>query len=629
MKLRFEGSISDLEEGLAELCPELGIIRDEQGVSVTVEKTGRYRLEVSVEKGRATIRFKEKIHFFRGLGLLMEKLRQGEEGRVEEVPRFTMNGAMFDCSRNAVLRPETIRMVMRRMALMGLNMLMLYTEDTYEVPKVPYFGYLRGRYAQDEIRSLDAYAARFGIELIPCIQTLAHLASFLQWKAADGVRDTEDVLLAGSKETHSLIEKMVDAVASAFSTRRIHIGMDEAFALGRGRYLDRHGYRRPFDIMSEHLQEVLTITREKGLQPMIWSDMFFRLGSRDHAYYDLETEIPEEAIRRVPQDVRFVYWDYYHTDPDFYRQFIAMHRRFGSDPVFAGGVWTWNGPAINYDKSFRTTDAALTACKETGIREVFATLWGDDGAETNMLSGLLGLQFFAEHGYADRVDRDQLYRRFALCVGAEAEDFLTLGRFDLLPGANREDLTPDNPTKFLLWQDPLLGLFDRHVEGIPVASYYSNLSRDLERCLERSGTWRFLFETPLRLAETLILKGDLGIRLKKAYEAGDRETLGRLAEEEIPELYRRVESLRHAHRAQWLETMKPFGWEVLDIRYGGLLTRLESTGSRLVGYLKGEVQRIEELEEKRLFFDSHQPSEGVGKANLYSRIASPSVMGFR
>lgn len=44
---------------------------------------------------------------------------------------------------------------------------------------------------------------------------------------------------------------------------------------------------------------------------------------------------------------------------------------------------------------------------------------------------------------------------------------------------------------------------------------------------------------------------------------------------------------------------KPFGWEVLDLRYGGLLARLESMHKRLVAYLDPEdpsVTRIEELE---------------------------------
>lgn len=40
---------------------------------------------------------------------------------------------MVDCSRNGVLRLESVNTLLCNMALMGLSMLQLYTEDTYEV----------------------------------------------------------------------------------------------------------------------------------------------------------------------------------------------------------------------------------------------------------------------------------------------------------------------------------------------------------------------------------------------------------------------------------------------------------------------------------------------------------------
>ena len=62
---------------------------------------------------------------------------------------------------------------------MGLNAVCLYTEDTYEVPNEPFFGYLRGRYETSELKELDDYAADFGIEMFPCIQTLGHMEQVL------------------------------------------------------------------------------------------------------------------------------------------------------------------------------------------------------------------------------------------------------------------------------------------------------------------------------------------------------------------------------------------------------------------------------------------------------------------
>jgi len=65
---------------------------------------------------------------------------------------------MIDCSRNGVLKPESVYFFLRNMALMGLNMLQLYTEDTYEIENEPFFGYLRGKYTAKELSAIDDYA---------------------------------------------------------------------------------------------------------------------------------------------------------------------------------------------------------------------------------------------------------------------------------------------------------------------------------------------------------------------------------------------------------------------------------------------------------------------------------------
>lgn len=49
----------------------------------------------------------------------------------------------------------------------------------------------------------------------------------------------------------------------------------------------------------------------------------------------------------------------------------------------------------------------------------------------------------------------------------------------------------------------------------------------------------------------------------------------------------------------WFSTYKPFGWEVLDLRYGGLQSRLETMHERLIAYLdvkESSVTKLEELE---------------------------------
>ena len=88
---------------------------------------------------------------------------------------------MIDCSRNGVMKVEAVKNWIDITADMGYNTVMLYIEDTYEVNNNPYFGYGRGRYSKQELKEIDAYAVKNGMEFIPCIQTLAHLNAIVNW----------------------------------------------------------------------------------------------------------------------------------------------------------------------------------------------------------------------------------------------------------------------------------------------------------------------------------------------------------------------------------------------------------------------------------------------------------------
>lgn len=151
----------------------------------------------------------------RGVGLAVENSHL-DRFTLLETPRFSTNGLMLDCSRNAVASLPTLKTLIRQLALMGHNTLMLYTEDTYTVEGQPYFGYMRGRYTETELRELDEYASSFGIELVPCIQTLAHLQSALQWDAYRDIRDIDDILLADDERTYALIADMIGACRRLF-----------------------------------------------------------------------------------------------------------------------------------------------------------------------------------------------------------------------------------------------------------------------------------------------------------------------------------------------------------------------------------------------------------------------------
>ena len=624
MHLMFQGDTTELHQGIELLSSDLGFGITEDGLCVTIVKR-KGNIAVSRKNGSAIICYEQKVHFYRALCLLMEQIKSDKEFHIEQEPQFQSVCAMVDCSRGGVLKVESIKTLVRKIARMGYDSLMMNSSDTYTIDNYPYFGYMRGRYSFNELKECDDYADIFGIEVIPCIQTLAHLTEALQWDYATPLKDTEDVLLVGSEKTYDFIEKMIASVSAPFRSKRIHIGMDEAFDLGRGKYLDINGVTDKLQIMMEHLTRTTEICDKYELKPMIWSDMLFKYFSKSGDYYDLESVLSKEDLDKIPKQVQLVFWDYHHTKENDYAIMLKKHKECRNDIVFAGGICTWHGLAVNYGLSFATTNAALPVCKKAGIKEVIATVWGDNGTESNYLSSVLGLQLFAEHAYLEKINTSDFRRRFETCTNASFDAFMDLQYFDVVPGVNPEITgSYSNPHKYLLWQDILLGLFDKNTEGLNLNAHYKKLAHKMECYKNENEEWSYFFDVMVKLATVLSIKSEIGTGIKRNYDEKNIEILRRYAKNELPELRRCVKRLRDAHRVQWLKIYKPFGWEILDIRYGGLLSRIDTAILRIEEYTNGAIDTIEELEQERLPFGNEK--EGLCFCNQYSRIVSASPL---
>ena len=132
----FIGDIKELEDLLSEeeykICENAEVIKGD-------------RLCVFGKDGKYKITYNKKTEFFRAFSILKHKISKGEENFcIEEKRKFDSCGIMLDVSRNAVMKTEAVKEYIKYMAKMGINMLMLYTEDTFRMEKYPYFGYLRG-----------------------------------------------------------------------------------------------------------------------------------------------------------------------------------------------------------------------------------------------------------------------------------------------------------------------------------------------------------------------------------------------------------------------------------------------------------------------------------------------------
>ena len=591
-----------LKEAIDLVVADLGItvVDDGADVTVTAKEVKTNILTVEYKNGEAAILYGGGAsRFLRGLATLNSWVESGiTEKSITETPHFTANGAMIDVSRGAVLTVGAVKLMLRKMALMGLNTFMLYTEDTYEIEGRPYFGYMRGRYTKDEIREIDAYALTLGIELIPCIQVLGHLDKMLRWNCTAPYRDTSSVMLVGTDATYELIGEMLDTVSECFTTRRIHIGMDETHDLGTGSSLDVFGYRERAELFMEHLNRVAEMVRERGLTAMMWSDMFFRLAGKDIAdfnEYDARVKIPENFRELVPQGVQQVFWNYDHNDEEFFDINLKNHFNFCDKVAIAGSIWTESGVTVNAYRALGNARAITTSAIKNGVREVFMTAWNNSGEGCLMLA-LLGLSWYADTDYRGYFDEDGARETFKNAMGLNYDDFYALDNIEHIGG------TKFAMSKVLFWNDPLIGLIDKHIEHIDAGKFYREKSECYAALPADQGEFTPVFDVVKALTSLLENKADFGVRLKRAYDANDHDTLAAMRDE-CDVVIEKIQAYADVQYKMWFTYHKPFGWEVLDLRYGGLVNRFTTAKNRIEAYLVGEIDKIGELHEERMRFD--------------------------
>ena len=499
--------------------------------------------------------------------------------------------AMLDMSRNGVMLPEKVKEYIDILAKMGYNALMLYTEDTYEVAGEPLFGYLRGAYTAAEIKDIDRYAQEKGIELIPCIQTLAHLNCIFRWKEYRQINDLDDILLIGAERTYQLIENMFLTLQKNFTSRTVLIGMDEAHLVGRGKFADANGFLNRFEIMCEHLKKVSAIAERYGFETLMWSDMLLRLVNGG-AYYG-EHPVPAEVAKNIPRNVSPVYWDYYHVKECEYDKYFDLHQNL-SNVWFAGGTGSWYGFVPNLQLSLAATEASMRVCKKRRVNNVIMTVWGDNGRECSCFTAL-PILYYAIEIYHGHEDMNEIKKGFYEITGENFDDFLLLEYPNF---CSRQNTIRDNPSKYMFYNDPFFGLFDANVKGNE-KEFYEKGTRLLGKAGKRSRSFRYIYDYEKSLCSALALKAALGAKTREYYLQNDLQKLSELIGE-YETAVRRIKVFMKSLEKLWETENKANGLEVQHIRIGGLIERLIYCKNRIGRYINGEIDKIPELETERI-----------------------------
>lgn len=607
-KYNFSNLPSDLVLGTKELLNLLEITESENGIPVFAKRSDS--LYIKNVGNAIEIGFNKKCEYFRMLSMLAGD----PDLPYHETPRHNSLCYMADQSRNGVYNEKTACLVIKYLASLGYDSMMLYTEDTYEIEGEPYFGYMRGRWSKQRIKDFVAYAENFGIEIIPCIQTLAHLDRMLQWTCYKPLQDCEDIMIVGDKKVHALINKMFETVKECFKSGKINLGLDEAYLLGAGKYLDNNGYRTRYDIMMQHLNDMSNIAKKFSLKPIMWSDMFFSI-SFGGTYYVKNGEIPQSVIDAVPDNMSLAFWQYCSSDKEMLDHMLTLHKKFGRKVIFAGGLQRWARftGANEFSKTVETVH--IDKCFEHGIYDFIATCWGNDGCEAPDFSMIPTITLYAEKCYKGSVSDKWLESRIENIFKIKETPFKYMSDMDYLPGFEKLDGGRTSYSKMLLYADVLTPMFYKHIDKDLCIPYYKDLADKFSPFLLNKN-FGYLFDAMQKLAIVCSYKADLITNIRDSYNAGDKDDLRKLALETVPETIKAVDDLLKALTTQWNKVYRSFGIEVHQIRLGGLKERLRGAADIIMEYLDGKSQNIAELEEKPLYFDC-RPEDSSEPLNVY------------
>jgi len=312
--------------------------------------------------------------------------------QIDDWPDFAHRGLMLDISRDKVPTMRTIEAIVDRMAAWKLNQLQLYTEHTFAY--VGHESVWRGASPMTaaQIRRLDAYCAKRGIELVPNQNSFGHMERWLKrptyrdlaetldgWKSPWGdVRMQATTLNPRDPRSIKLVGDLYRQLLPCFSSRQFNAGCDETFELGQGRSksaCERRGVGR---VYFDFLMRIHKLVRGHGRRMQFWADIV-----QQHP----------ELVASLPDDVIPLVWGY-EADSPFDDTCRQLARR-GLEYYVCPGTSSWCSFAGRADNCVANLRRAAESGLAHGAAGYLVTDWGDYGHRQYLPVSSLGFTYGA------------------------------------------------------------------------------------------------------------------------------------------------------------------------------------------------------------------------------------------
>ncbi len=219
---------------------------------------------------------------------------------------YVIRAAQLDLARQ-METPDFIRQFIDFIAGNGFNTLLLYLEGRIRTQAFPWPA-AEWSYTPEQMRQIVAYAARMGVDVIPCVSCLGHAEQFLQHAALEHLAEVREgatgrfggthrhAFCPSNPATRSFLEQYLREISAIFPSPYVHVGLDEVFDMACCPDCQTDTFAQEQQLFLDHLifcHEL--VTRKLGRQMMMWDDMF---------------EFYPDILQHVPRDVIMVCWQY-------------------------------------------------------------------------------------------------------------------------------------------------------------------------------------------------------------------------------------------------------------------------------------------------------------------------------
>ncbi|MEN8255372.1 MAG: family 20 glycosylhydrolase, partial [Verrucomicrobiota bacterium] len=151
-------------------------------------------------------------------------------------------------------------------------------------------------YSKSDLRYFSERCSEHGVEIIPLVQVLGHMETFLRPETYALLREVpgkHDVLNCLADGAADFALSLIEDVLRVFpDVEYFHLGCDEAWTFGAHpqtfAFIEECGKIR---LLFRHLKPLARLLEERGIRPIVWHDMFTECSTEDLADFGCPVEL--------------------------------------------------------------------------------------------------------------------------------------------------------------------------------------------------------------------------------------------------------------------------------------------------------------------------------------------------